>query len=148
MEWVVQQLRNATPFGLQPKYLFRDNGQIYGNGVKKSLDSSGTIEVRSALRSPWQNPYVERFIETLRRDLLDHVIIHDKQHIHNLLKEYINDYYHIARLHQGLKRETPAGFKLPVMSNIELSKNNKNQDKLIPFPVCGGLHHRYKREAA
>ena len=150
MEWVIQQLRNATPFGQQPKYLFRDNDQIYGDGVRAFLDSSGINEVRTAFRSPWQNPFVERFIGTLRRDLLDYVIVFDEQHLHNLLKEYIDDYYHIARPHQGLNRDTPSGFKLspPQADQPGAGKNNSNQDKLIPIPVCGGLHHRYKREVA
>jgi hypothetical protein len=75
MNWVVQQLREAMPFGKQPKYLFRDNDSIYGQGVKVFLKSSGIEEVRTAYQSPWQNPFVERFGGTLRRELLDHVII-------------------------------------------------------------------------
>jgi len=55
------------PFGLQPKYLFRDNDGIYGNGVRAFLDSCGIEEVRTAYRSPWQNPFVERFIEPVMK---------------------------------------------------------------------------------
>ncbi|MFC1540234.1 integrase core domain-containing protein [Gemmatimonadota bacterium] len=99
--WVVQQLREATPFGRQPKYLFRDNDSIYGHGVRAFLGSCGIEEVRTAYRSPWQNPYVERFIGTLRRELLDHVIVLGVNHLKRLLKEYIEDYYHLARPHQG-----------------------------------------------
>ena len=73
MEWVIQQLREATPFGRQPRFLFRDNDGIYGHGVRKFLDSSNIEEVRTAYRSPWQSPYIERFLGTLRRELLDHV---------------------------------------------------------------------------
>ena len=75
MDWGVQQLREATPFGQQPRFLFRDNDSIYGNGVPAFLDRCGIRQVRTSYRSPWQNPYVERFIGTLRRDLLDHVIV-------------------------------------------------------------------------
>ena len=75
MEWVIQQLREATPFGCQPGYLFRDNDGIYGHGMRAFLISCSILEVRTAYRSPWQNPYVERFIGTLRRELLDHVIV-------------------------------------------------------------------------
>ena len=56
MEWVVQQLREATPFGDQPKYLFRDNDGIHGDGVPRFLKSTGIQEVRTAYRSPWQDP--------------------------------------------------------------------------------------------
>jgi len=61
MSWVVQQLRAATPYGLQPRYLFRDNDGIHGNGVRDFLDSCGIEEVRTAFRSPWQNPFIERY---------------------------------------------------------------------------------------
>jgi len=61
MRWVIQQLREAMPYGQQPRYLFLDNDGIYGSGVRKFLDSCGIEEVRIAYRSPWQNPFVERF---------------------------------------------------------------------------------------
>ena len=60
MSWVVQQLREATSFGKQPKYLFRDNDKIFGYGVKEFLDLCGIEELKTAFRSPWQNPIVER----------------------------------------------------------------------------------------
>jgi len=67
MAWVVQQLREATPYGLQPRYLFRDDDGIYGNGVRAFLDSCGIEEVRTVFRSPWQNPFIERYVGTLRK---------------------------------------------------------------------------------
>ena len=74
MLWVMQQLREGTGFGVYPKYIIRDNDSIYGSGVPTFLKNSRIKEVRTAFQSPWQNPYVERVIETLRRELLDHVI--------------------------------------------------------------------------
>ena len=68
MDWVIQQLREATPWGVQPRYLFRDNDGMYGKGVRDFLKRTGIEEVRIAYRSPWQNPFIERFIGTLRRD--------------------------------------------------------------------------------
>ena len=140
MEWVIQQLREATPFGRQPKYMFRDNDGIYGHGVWAFLSSCGIEEIRTAYRSPWQNPYVERFIGTLRRELLDHVIVFSENHLKRLLKEYIQEYYHLARPHQGLDGDTP----LP--SNKPMRKEHPT--KLVSIPICGGLHHRYERVAA
>jgi len=70
MKWVISQLRKSMPFGLQPEYLFRDNDGVNGNGVGAFLESCGIKEVRTAYRSPWQNPFVKRFIGTLRIDLL------------------------------------------------------------------------------
>ena len=81
MIWVVQQLRDATPYGQQPRYLSRHNDGIYGNGVTAFLRRSGSEEVRTAYRSPWQNPYVERFVGALRWELLDHVIVLNRQHL-------------------------------------------------------------------
>jgi len=136
MEWVIQQVREATPFGCQPRYLFRDNDGIYGHGVRAFLISCGILEVRTAYQSPWQNPYVERFIGTLRRELLNHVIVLNQRHLERLLREFIEDYYHPARPHQGLAGETP------------LPQALHGEGELVSVPVLGGLHHRYLRLAA
>ena len=136
MEWVIQQLREATPFGEQPRYLFRDNDGIYGHGVRAFLISCGILEVRTTYQSPWQNPYIERFIGTLRRELLHHVIVLNQAHLERLLREFIDDYYHTARPHQGLSGETP------------LPQAPPDKGALISIPVVGGLHHRYSRAAA
>ena len=140
MNWVIQQMRESMPFGLQPKYLFRDNDGIYGNGVRAFLDKCGIEEVRTAYRSPWQNPFVERYIGTLRRELLDHVIVLSQRHLERILREFIDDYYHVARPHQGLNGDTP--FSQTKQSEIS------GPSKLISIPVLGGLHHRYVRIAA
>jgi transposase InsO family protein len=136
MEWVIQQMREATPFGRQPRYLFRDNDGIFGHGVRAFLISCGILEVRTAYRSPWRNPYIERFIRTLRRELLDHLIVLNQAHLERLLKEFIEEYHHPARPHQGLGGETPS---LSTMAD---------EGELISVPVVGGLHHRYYRAAA
>ncbi len=138
--WVIQQLREATPWGLKPRYLFRDNDGLYGYGVSAFLERSGIEEVRIAYRSPWQNPYVERFIGTLRRELLDHVIVLSQSHLYRLLREYIDEYYHVARPHQGLDRDTPVPEEKPTLS--------AGPTKLKSVPVVGGLYHRYVRVAA
>jgi transposase InsO family protein len=140
MSWVIQQLREAMPFGTQPKYLFRDNDSIYGHGVKAFLKSSGIEEVRTAYQSPWQNPFVERFGGTLRRELLDHVIVLNQKHLEKLLTEFIEEYYHRARPHQGLSGDTP----FPQEKPSEIT----GPSKLISIPVLNGLHHRYQRVAA
>jgi putative transposase len=140
MNWVIQQLREAMPFDLQPKYLFRDKDGIYGNGVRAFLDSCGIEEVRTAYRSPWQNPFVERFIGTLRREMLNHVIVLGQGHLERLLREFIEEYYHVARPHQGLDGDTP------VLQTKQ--PHILGPSKLISIPVLGGLHHRYIRVAA
>ncbi|MBI5724993.1 MAG: transposase [Planctomycetes bacterium] len=138
LQWVIQQIREATPFGRQPKYLFHDNDGIFGLGLDHFLRRCGIKPVRTAYRSPWQNPFVERFIGTLRRELLDHVIILSQRHLDRLLAEFIEDYYHIGRPHQGLGGQTP----------IPQPRAPSGKTRIVSVPVLSGLHHRYYRAVA
>jgi transposase InsO family protein len=138
--WVIQQLREAMPFGQQPTYLFRDNDGIYGDEVGRFLAGTGIAEVKTAHRCPWQNPFVERYGGTLRRELLDHVIVLNEEHLKRLLKDFIEEYYHLARPHQGLNGDTPVLRAKPEPA--------ANVSRLDSIPVVGGLHHRYIRVAA
>jgi putative transposase len=138
--WVIQQLREAMPFGQQPTFLFRDNDGIYGDEVSRSLAGTGIAEVKTAHRCPWQNPFVERYGGTLRRELMDHVIVLNEGHLNRLLKEFIEEYYHLARPHQGLDGDTPVPSAKPEPA--------ADASRLVSIPVVGGLHHRYIRVAA
>jgi putative transposase len=140
MAWVIRQLRNAMPFGEQPRYLFRDSDGIYGHGVALFLKTCGIRNVQTALQSPWQSPYTERFIGTLRRELLNHVIVLSEAHLDRLLREFIEEYCHVARPHQGLGGETPIATESPPQVD--------GPTKLVSVPILGGLHHRYVRVAA
>ena len=140
MAWVIQQLREAMPFGQQPTYLFRDNDGIYGDEVGLFLMRTGIEEVKTAHRSPWQNPFVEKYGGTLRRELLDQVIIVSEGHLKRLLKEFIEEYYHLARPHQGLNGDTPFSSAKP--------EPMAGASRLMSIPFVGGLHHRYVRVAA
>ena len=82
------------PFGQQPTDLFRDDDAIYGDEMGRFLARTGIAEVKTAHRRPWQNPLVERYRGTLRRELLDHVIVLNEEHLKRLLKEFIEEYYH------------------------------------------------------
>jgi putative transposase len=139
LDWIIQQLREATPFGEVPRYMHRDNDGLYGKRVVKFLKDSGIEEVRSAYRSPWQNPFAERFFGSLRRELLDHVIIFDQQHLRKLIGEYVT-WYQNFRLHQGL------GGKCPVPGKD--GEEDRAEGKIVSIPILGGLHHRYERVAA
>jgi putative transposase len=140
MAWVIQQLREAMPFGIQPTYLFRDNDGIYGESVGRVLKGTGIEEVRITFRCPWQNPFVERYVGILRRELLDHVLVFNEKHLTRLLREFIDEYYHIARPHYGLDGETPFV--------IEKPEPVREVSGLVSIPVAGGLHHPYIRVAA
>lgn len=78
--------------------------------MSQYLIGTGIEEVKTACRSPWQNPFVERYGGTLRRELLDHLIILNEEHLKRLLKEYIEEYYHRACPHQGLDGHPPFRF--------------------------------------
>ena len=82
--------------------------------------------------SPWQNPYVERLIGTLRRDCLDHVLIFGERHLQRVLTLY-SLYYNETRTHLGLSKDAP------------LRRAIEPSGTIIITPVLSGLHHRYAR---
>lgn len=96
--------------------------------------------MRTALQSPWQNPYLERFIGTLRRELLDHVIVLNEHHLQRLLGEFIEKYCHLARPHQGLGGDTPLPTESPPCFD--------GPTTLVATPLLEGLHHKHMRVAA
>jgi transposase InsO family protein len=135
--WTAQQLREAFPFTSPPKYLLRDRDSIYGPLFQRRAEALGLEEVRIAPRSPWQSPYVERLMGSIRRECLDHVIVLNEAHLHRLLKSYF-EYYHRSRTHLGLDKDAPE--PRPVQGPEE--------GKVVALPQVGGLHHRYERLAA
>ena len=139
LEWIIQQLREATPHGEVPRFIHRDNDGLYGKGVSMFLKASGVEEVRSAFRSPWQNPYIERFFGSMRREIINHVIILNEKHLRRLISEYV-EWYENHRLHQGLDGRRPCA--------KQYGPSNVGDGKITSIPVLGGLHHRYERIAA
>jgi len=135
----VQQLREAFPEETAPKYLILDRDKKFGGDVPEMLNSLGSRLIRTAYRSPWQNGVAERWVESCRRELLDHVIAFNEAHLRRLVREYIN-YYHEDRTHDGLGKDTPDS------RPVERRKCPKTE--LIALPRLGGLHHRYKWAAA
>jgi putative transposase len=133
--WVVQQLREAFPFELAPRFLIFDRDAKYGLEVPVAVRSLKMSPVRTSFESPWQNGVAERWVESCRRDLLDHVIAVNELHLKRLLSEYVR-YYHEDRTHLGLRKGTPDYRIRSTASGRVLS-----QDRL------GGLHHRYDRAA-
>jgi putative transposase len=97
----------------------------------------GIEQVLTAARSPWQNPYVERMIGSIRRDCLDHVIVLNERHLRRILTRYF-DYYHRWRTHLSLDMDCPA--PRPVQP--------PDRGTVVEFPDVGGLHHHYERLAA
>ena len=136
-QWTAQQLVEAFPFDSAPHYLLRDRDAIYGDVVRRRIKILGIEEVITAARSPWQNPYCERVIGSIRRDCLDHVIVFNEWHLRRVLREYFS-YYHTCRTHLSLNKDPPE------TRVIELPES----EKVVAFPRVGGLHHRYARIAA
>jgi putative transposase len=136
-EWTAQQVVEAFPWDGAPRYLLRDRDSIYGTYFRKRVRNMGIEEVLIAPQSPWQNPYVERLIGSIRRDLLDHVIVLNEPHLTRLLTEYMA-YYHRYRTHLSLEMDCPES--RPV--------EPRKAGAVLAIPEVGGLHHHYARRAA
>jgi transposase InsO family protein len=117
--------------------LLRDRDGIYGADFTRRVDALGMEQIVIAARSPWQNPFVERVIGSLRRECLDHVIVLNERHLRRLLKEYLA-YYHGYRTQLGLGKDCPETRAVEPVT----------QGEVVELPMVGGLHHRYLRQAA
>jgi len=137
--WVIQQLREAFPFKAAPRHLIFDRDSVFSAAVAATVKSFGIRPARTAYRSPWQNGVAERWVGSVRRELLDHVVVFNERHLRRLLREYVA-YYHDDRTHLGLGKATPAG--RPV------TRRRDGVAQVVALPRLGGLHHRYDWRAA
>ncbi len=135
-KWTAQQILQAFPWDTAPRYLLRDRDGIYGDEFTSRIGQMGIKEVKTAPRSPWQNPYAERLIGTLRRDCIDHLIVVGENHLRRILRDYLV-YYHSCRTHLSLEKDSPEPRKV----------ESPEQGEIVEFPIVGGLHHRYSRHA-
>ena len=135
-EWTAQQIVEAFPEDHAPRFLIRDRDSIYGAFFQERVQHMGIEQVVIAYRSPWQSPYVERLIGSIRRECLSHFIVLNERHLLRILRAYF-DYYHHARAHLSLDRNSP------VARDVE----SPDRGKVIAIPQVGGLHHRYRRAA-
>jgi putative transposase len=136
-EWTMQQLREAFPWDHACRYLVRDRDAIYGGDLVVMTKGLGMEEVITAPRSPWQNPYVERLIGSVRRECLDHVIVWNERSLRRTLERYFAYYQH-SRTHLALAKDAPES---RVVEKPE-------RGRVVAIPQVGGLHHRYQRQAA
>ena len=136
-EWTAQQVVEAFPEDTAPRYLLRDRDAVYGAAFSKRITGLGIEEVKTAPHSPWQNPFVERLVGSIRRDCLNHVIVLGEAHLRVILKSYFA-YYHRARTHLSLGKDAPDPRPVQLPSAGEI----------VAFSEVGGLHHRYERHAA
>jgi len=135
--WTARQIVQAFPWDTAPRYLIRDRDGIYGKDFRRQLDQMDIHEVLTAPRSPWQNAYAERFIGSIRRECLDHVIVLNESSLRGVLRSYF-DYYQYSRTHLSLDKDSPESRAV----------QPPNAGAVIELPQVGGLHHRYERRAA
>ena len=135
--WTAQQLRNATPLGVGPELIIRDNDEKFGADFDRAAKGVGTRVIKTAIHAPLMNAVCERFLGSVRRECLDHIIILGERHLRSVLDEYVG-YVNESRPHQGL------GQKVPVPRIVDSSTAD---GRVVAFPVIGGLHHDYRRVA-
>jgi len=135
--WTAQQLREAWPWDTAPRFVIRDRDAIYGPDVRRTVQQIGIKEVLTAHRCPWQNPFVERVIGSLRRECLDHVIVWNERSLRRHLQRYLA-YYHEWRTHLSLEKDAP----------IPRAAQPPAVGPILQVPHIGGLHHHYERRAA
>ena len=134
--WTAQQLREAFPWNQTPRYLIHDRDRAF-QAIVDTAKAMGIEDVRTALRSPWQNAYVERFIGSVRRECLDHVIVLNAAGLRALLKSYVAYYTH-SRTHLSLGKDSPQSRPVHPL----------DEGPIVAMSQVGGLHHRYERRAA
>jgi putative transposase len=134
--WAAQQIVHAFPDETRPTYLLRDRDAIYGAHFQRRVEHMGIRQVAIAPRAPWQNPFAERVIGSIRRECLDLVVVLSERHLRRLLRTYLV-YYNGTRPHQSLDNDSPRRRELQSVPT----------GPIVTVPEVGGLHHRYQRAA-
>lgn len=133
-EWTAQQLREATPWGKGAKYLIRDRDSKYATHF--SAVAGSIKEVEAPFRTPQANGVCERFMGSLRRECLNHILIHDDQHLERVVKEYMA-YFNQERPHQGIEQRIPDWY--------DRTRSKPARGQVTSKAIFGGLHHSYSR---
>jgi putative transposase len=136
-EWTAQQVVEAFPWEAAPRFLLRDRDAMYGPAFKVRVENLGIEEVLTAPRSPWQNPFAERLIGSIRRECLEQVIVLDERHLRRLLGQYV-EHYHRWRCHRALDMDAPG--HRPVQG--------PEHGDVVAVAEAGGLYRHYERRAA
>ena len=136
-QWTSQQVVEAFPYEAAPRFLPHDRDSIFGNSFTRRVESMGVKEVVTAPGSPWQNPFCERLIGSIRRECLDHVIVLSERHLMRVLRSYAS-YYHSSRTQRSLDDDCPD----------PRSVEPAAMGDVVSLAQVGGLHHRYTRRLA
>jgi putative transposase len=135
--WTAQQVIEAFPWGEAPRYLLHDRDRIYGTSFRQRVRHVGIEDVLIAPRSPWQNPYVERLIGSIRRDCLDRVMVLHERPLRRLLTSYFQC-YHRWRTDRALDMNCP----------VPRPVQQPEVGLIWEVPDVGGWHHHDERRAA
>ena len=135
--WTRQQLREAFSDDATARFLLHDGDATFDAAFGRAVEAFGLTSVRTAPSSPWQNPYVERVIGSIRRECLDHVIVFNERHLRRVLRAYVA-YYQRSRTHLAIGKDAPEARAV----------EPAGAGRIVARPEVGGLHHRYERQAA
>jgi transposase InsO family protein len=138
--WVAQQLREATPEGVGPRFLIHDHDAKYGSAFARVAAASAIELIRTPIRAPRANAVCERFLGSVRRECVDHLLILGERHLGRILAEYVR-HFNGARPHQGIAQRTP------LSANTVASSGRRVTGRVAAVPVLGGLHHEYRSAA-
>ncbi len=134
-QWTAQQLRDATPFGVAPQFIIRDRDGKFGSSFDRVAMGAGMRVLKTAVKAPLMNSVCERFLGSVRRECLDHVLIIGNSHLLRVLQEYAVAFFNSARPHQGLAQQMPVPSKRP---------SQRARATVVAFPILGGLHNDYR----
>jgi transposase InsO family protein len=139
--WTTQAARNLLmDLGQRTasvKFLIRDRAGQFTSSFDAVLTAEGIRVLASPPQAPRANAICARMIGTLRRELLDRLLIVNEHHLRQVLTEYLR-HYNTARPHRSRGQLTPAqaGTRQPEPVNLAEHRVRRKQ-------VLGGLTHEY-----
>ena len=138
-QWTAQQLRQATPWETRPRFLIRDRDKKFGQHFAAVAHSIKIL--KTPVQAPKANSFCERFIGSLKRECLDHMLILHRRQLHRIVQAYI-EYYNNYRPHQGIEQQIPNHF-----GEHTPWPTSHPGGSITSTPILGGLHHSYTRTA-
>ena len=137
--WGAQQIREATGFGVGPRFLICDNDDKYGVLFERAVAGVHIELLHTPFQAPKANALCERFLGSVRRECLDHMLIFSEGHARRVIREYVTFFNH-SRPHQGIDQQIPE----PISLSPPLQEKPR---QVIGLPVLDGLHHDCRRAA-
>ena len=120
--WLIQQFRNCCLSGhVFPSSMVHDRDGIYGHWLPEILQEFGCKSVKTRPRSPWENPFIERFHYSLKSELLNRLFLLDNNHIRGLCISY-QKFYNSKRPHQGIDGAIPDLIKKSCPIDLDIEK--------------------------